>query len=134
MVCGFKSCTKENYMINCIYCRKLNLFNKKMPITGQVIKCGYCKKKFNEIYCPFCNLINPFPSADFSFGKTYKCMYLTCSKSFKFIICSNCLLISFVKETKEGKKYRCPECQTETMNWGCPFCKSSIMSKNTNLE
>ena len=134
MVCGFKGCTKENYMINCIYCRKLNLFNKKKPIIGQVIKCGYCKKKFNEIYCPFCNLINPFPSADFSFGKTYKCIYLTCSKSFQFMICPNCLRFSFVKETKEGKKYRCSECQTESMNWGCPFCKSSIMSKNTNLE
>ena len=105
-----------------------------MPITGQVIKCGYCKKKFNEIYCPFCKLINPFPSAYFFFGKTYKFIYLTCSKSFQFIICPNCLLISFVKETKEGKKYRCSECQTDSMNWGCPFCKSSIMSKNTNLE
>ena len=35
--CGFSNCLKENYMINCIYCRKLNIFNNEIPINGQTI-------------------------------------------------------------------------------------------------
>ena len=33
--CGFPNCLKESYMINCIYCRKLNIFKKQIPINGQ---------------------------------------------------------------------------------------------------
>ncbi len=134
MKCGFEKCGNENYMINCIYCRKLNIFNKKIPMVGQVIKCGYCQKIFNEIFCPFCKLENPFPLADFSYGKIYKCKYLTCSKSFQFLICPNCFQISFIKETKEGNKFKCDQCNLYFMNWGCPFCKSTIMCKNDTLK
>ena len=132
--CGFSNCLKENYMINCIYCRKLNIFNNEIPINGQIIKCGYCHNTFNEIFCPFCNLINPFPLTDFSFGKVYKCKYLTCLKQFQFLICPNCLLYSFTRETQEGKRLKCDDCNILFMNWGCPFCKSTIMDKNTSLH
>ena len=132
--CGFPNCLKESYMINCIYCRKLNIFKKQIPINGQKIKCGYCHNTFNEIFCPFCRLINPFPLADFSFGKVYKCKYITCFKQFQFLICPNCLLYSFTKEIKEGKKLKCDECNISFMNWGCPFCKAITLDKNTTLH
>ena len=132
--CGFSNCLKESYMINCIYCRKLNIFNNEIPLNGQTIKCGYCHNTFNEIFCPFCSLGNPFPLADFSFGKVYKCKYLTCLKQFQFLICPNCFLYSFTKETQEGKKLKCDECNITFMNWGCPFCKSTILDKNTFLH
>ena len=134
MKCGIPTCQSENYMINCIYCRKLNIFKKAIPINGQKIKCGYCNNVFNEIFCPFCRLINPFPLADFCFGKVYKCKYLNCLKEFQFLICPNCLLYSFTKETQEGKKFKCDECKILFMNWGCPFCKSNIMDRNSNLH
>ena len=134
MICGMDNCLKENYMINCIFCRKLNIFNNKIPVNGQVIKCGYCKNIFNEICCPFCRLMNPFPLADFSYGKTYKCQYLTCLKEFQFLMCPNCLLNSFTNEKEEGIILKCKKCNLIFMNWGCPFCKSNIMSKNCNLK
>ena len=134
MKCGFHNCLKENNMINCLYCRKLNIFDENIQISGQVIKCGYCKNIFNEIFCPYCKLTNPFPLADFSFGKVYKCQYLTCMKEFQFLICPNCYIYSFTKENQEGLKLKCKACQTLFMNWGCPFCKSNILDKDTSLQ
>ena len=134
MVCGFQNCRKHNYMINCIFCRKLNIFKNDIPINGQAIKCGYCKNTFNEILCPFCKLIIPFPRGDFSFGKVYKCLYITCLKKFQFLICPNCYCYSFKSDTQEGKKLKCQNCGIKFMNWGCPFCKSNIMDKNTTLK
>ena len=134
MVCGFQNCQKENYMINCIYCRKLNIFKRQIPINGQIIKCGYCHNIFNEILCPSCKFIIPFPSADFAFGKVFKCIYITCLKQFQFLICPNCFCYSFTTDTQEGKKLNCKKCHIRFMNWGCPFCKSNIMDKNTSLK
>ena len=134
MVCGFSNCRRDNYMINCKFCRKLNVFKNEIPINGQSIKCGYCKNIFNEILCPFCKLIIPFPRADFSFGKVYKCIYITCLKKFQFLICPNCFSYSFKSDTQEGKKLKCQNCGIKFMNWGCPFCKSNIMDKNTTLK
>ena len=131
--CGFINCQKENYMINCIFCRKLNIFNQ-LPINGQKIKCGYCLNTFNEVLCPFCSLINPFPLADFCYGKAYKCKYLNCLKEFQFLMCPKCLLYTFVKSHQEGRKLKCDECNTLFMNWGCPFCKSNIMDKDSTLN
>lgn len=134
MKCGFHNCLKESNMINCLYCRKLNLFDNNTQITGQVIKCGYCKNSFNEIFCPFCKKTNPFPLADFSFGKVFKCKYITCMKEFQFLICPKCNIHSYIKENKEGQRLKCEGCQTLFMNWGCPFCKSNILDKNTTLQ
>ena len=134
MKCGFHNCSKESNMINCLYCRKLNIFNMDIQITGQVIKCGYCKNSFNEIFCPFCKKINPFPLADFAFGKVYKCQYINCMKEFQFLICPKCNIHSFIKQEQEGQRLKCEGCQTLFMNWGCPFCKSNIMDKNTTLQ
>ena len=134
MVCGFQNCKKQNYMINCIFCRKLNVFRKDIPINGQLIKCGYCQNTFNEILCPFCKYIIPFPSGGFSFGKIYKCIYMNCLKQFQFLICPNCFCYSFKSDTQEGKKLKCQNCKIKFMNWGCPFCKSNIMDKNTSLK
>lgn len=134
MKCGIINCLKENYLINCLYCSKLNIFNNKAPINGQTIKCGYCYNIFNEVFCPFCRLINPFPLADFSFGKVYKCKYLNCLKEFQYLICPNCFLYTFTKENQEGKKLKCDECNILFMNWGCPFCKSNIMDKKSILH
>ena len=134
VICGFKNCLNHNYMINCIFCRKINIFKKKIPIKGQIIKCGYCQKTFNEISCPFCKLKNPFPLSDFCFGKVYKCAYLSCMKEFQFLVCPNCFGCLFISETKEGKKRKCNQCNTVFMNWGCPFCCSSILDKNSCLK
>ena len=134
MKCGFHNCLKENNMINCLFCRKLNIFDINIQITGQVIKCGYCKNTFNEIFCPFCKRTNPFPLADFSFGKIYKCQYLTCMKEFQFLICPHCHIHQLTKEKQEGLKLKCEGCQTLFMNWGCPFCKSNILDENTTLH
>ena len=131
--CGFSNCLKENYMINCIFCRKLNIFNQ-LPINGQKIKCGYCENTFNEVLCPFCSLINPFPLSDFCYGKVYKCKYLNCLKEFQFLMCPKCLLYTFEKDHQEGRKLKCDECNTLFMNWGCPFCKSNIMDKDSTLN
>ena len=127
-------CFKENYMINCLFCKKLNYFNKRIPIKGQIIKCGYCHNTFNEIFCPFCKLVNPFPLADFSFGKVYKCKYLNCFKKFKFDICPKCLQSSFTRDTEEGKKLKCLDCNILFMNWGCPFCGANTLDKNPSYE
>ncbi len=132
--CGFHNCFKENNIINCLYCRRLNIFNEKTLIEGQVIKCGYCQNTFNEILCPFCKKSNPFPLADFSLGKVYKCQYLTCMKEYQFLICPKCNTYSYIKETREGQKLECENCKTIFMNWGCPFCKSNIMDENTSLQ
>ena len=132
--CGFENCLKQNYMINCIYCRKINIFKFQIPKKGQIIKCGYCSNTFNEILCPFCNLKNPFPFADFSYGKVYQCKYITCLKEFQCIICPNCLSTEYVKDTEEGKKIKCHNCNIIFMNWACPFCYSSILDKNSTLK
>lgn len=132
--CGYEKCSKKNYLVNCLFCRKLNVFHNKIPIYGQKIKCGYCQNTFNEIICPFCLLLNPFGEADFSFGKIYKCKYSTCFKQFQFLVCPNCLENSFIKEKIEGKKYKCDKCKVLFLNWGCPFCKSSIMDKESTLN
>jgi hypothetical protein len=134
ITCGFQKCLKENYLINCIYCRKLNLFKNEIPVNGQLIKCGYCNNSFNQILCPFCKKKIPFPYGDFSFGKRYKCIYSNCLKEFQFIICPKCLLYTFSNEVKEGKKYKCDGCNVAFMNWGCPFCYSNIMDYNSSLD
>ena len=134
MKCGFRNCLKENNLVNCLYCRKLNIFDMNTQISGQVIKCGYCKNTFNEIFCPFCNKTNPFPLGDFAFGKIYKCQYYTCMKKFQFLICPKCHIYSFITDKQEGKKLRCEKCQTLFMNWGCPFCKTNILDENTSLK
>ena len=134
MVCGFQKCKSKNYMINCIYCRKLNVFKKDIPINGQTIKCGYCKNLFNKILCPFCKFIIPFSHGDFIFGKVYKCIYINCLKKFQYLVCPNCFSYSFKSDSQEGKKIKCQNCKIKFMNWGCPFCKSNIMDKNTSLK
>jgi hypothetical protein len=134
MTCGFQNCQKNIFMINCIFCRKLNIFQKKIPITGQRIKCGYCHEEFNEIFCPCCKKLLPYPSGDFTFGKIYKCIYATCLKEFQLLICPNCFVYCPIFELQEGKKNCCKKCQTKFINWGCPFCKSIILDKNTKLK
>ena len=134
MICGFQNCQQNNYMINCIFCRKLNIFKREIPINGQLIKCGYCHNTFNIILCPFCRCMIPFPQGDFTFGKVYKCLYTTCLKKFQFLICPNCSSYSFKSDTQEGKKLKCKNCGIKFMNWGCPFCKSCILDKNTSLK
>ena len=132
--CGFSDCLKENNMANCIFCRKLNIFDLNIQIYGKTIKCGYCKNTFNEIFCPFCREINPFPLADFSFGKTYKCQYITCLKQFQMVICPKCLNFSLNKELSEGQKIKCDKCQLTFMNLACPFCKFNIIIYNTSFK
>lgn len=134
MKCGFKSCLQDNYMINCIYCRKLNCFKKEIPIQGQKIKCGYCKKSFNQVNCPSCLQINPFVEGEFAFGMGYKCMFSSCGKDFQYFVCPNCNSYSHKVENQEGQKYQCGKCLTVLYNWGCPFCKNTILDKNSTLQ
>ena len=132
--CGFGNCLKESNLVNCIFCRKLNIFDLKINVIGKTLKCGYCRNKFNEILCPFCRQINPFPLADFCFGKIYKCKYLTCMKKFQFLICPKCLEYSFSQELEEGKKMKCSKCQIRFLNFGCPYCKSNIIIYNSSFK
>jgi protein neuralized len=134
MNCGFNNCLKENVMVNCIFCRKLNIFENNIQINGQTIKCGYCKNTFNEILCPYCREINAFPLADFCFGKLYKCQYLTCMKEFQFLICPKCLIYTYTNDKAEGKKFKCDKCQINFINFGCPFCKSNIIIKSSSFK
>lgn len=132
--CGFQKCSQINNMVNCLFCRKLNVFDTNIQIVGKKIKCGYCINIFNVIFCPFCENTNPFPLADFSFGKTYKCQYLPCMKEFQLLICAKCGEQKYVQEKTEGLKYKCQECNTLYMNWACPFCKENILDENTSLQ
>lgn len=136
MICGFKNCSAETIMINCLYCRRINTFPNNVLSQGRLIKCGYedCEKKFNEVICPSCKEINPFPLGDFSFGKVYKCQYITCNKEYQILICCNCLSFFATNEGKEGRKFQCSKCQTILINWECPFCKYSIIDNNSKLE
>lgn len=131
ILCSYTSCNKKSEIINCIFCRKMNIFNK-LPTPGQQIKCGYkkCNNIFNEVYCPSCNELNPF-QGDFLFGKVYICIYSFCQKPFQYLICGNCSSYSITTETHEGKTYICnnPKCNSLLSNWGCPFCKKTIISK-----
>ena len=102
--CGFKNCNKTNNMINCLYCRRLNVLETNSQIGGQVIKCGYCNNTFNNILCPFCGKTNPFPLADFSFGKVYKCQYITCMGEFQFLFAHNAKFVHMQKKLKKGIK------------------------------
>ena len=134
MTCGFQNCQKNIFMINCIFCRKLNIFPTKIPINGQVIKCGYCRNEFNEIFCPVCKKIIPFASSNFTFGKIYKCIYIFCLKEFQLLLCPNCFNYGPSFDLQEGKKSSCKICKTKFINWCCPFCKSITMDKNTQLK
>ena len=134
MKCGFHNCLKESNMISCLFCRNLNIIDNNIQISGQVIKCGYCENSFNQIFCPHCQRVNPFPLADFSFGKLYRCKYLTCYEEFQCYFCPNCHKYYNIKDKEEGHRLKCPKCQTLFMNWGCPFCKCNILDKNTKLK
>ena len=135
MTCRYIECSRKSFIVNCVYCQRMNVFNEKMPIPGQKIICGYenCKKAFNEVYCPSCYNLNPF-KGNFSFGKSYECLYSFCKKNFLFSVCPNCFSYSFSLEKQEGKKYKCSKCNISLCNWKCPYCKEIIMDKNSTLE
>ena len=136
MICRYSECEKKSYIVNCIHCQRMNVFNEKVPIPGQKIKCAYkdCGKEFNEVYCPSCNELNPFFNGEFSFGKSYKCLYKFCSKFYQLFICPNCFSYSIMSKRQEGKKYTCFNCKTLLCNWRCPFCKKTILDKNSTLQ
>jgi hypothetical protein len=138
IVCSFTSCAKKSEIINCIYCRRINVFNNEneKPIPGQQIKCAYkdCEKIFNEVYCPSCEELNPFYEGDFIFGKVYECIYAFCKKKYQFFTCPECKIYSRTTDPEEGKKYVCNNCKTLLSNWGCPFCKKTIMAQKFNLK
>ena len=134
-VCCYRACAKRSAIINCIHCRRMNIFNGKDPIHGQQILCGYkdCGKIFNEVYCPACNELNPFPDGNFNFGKVYQCKNSFCLKTFQFLLCPICLSFSRKLESKEGKQFTCNKCKCLLSNWGCPFCHMTILDKNSKL-
>ena len=86
IICSYTSCAKKSEIINCIFCRRINVFNNEneKPIPGQQIICAYkdCNKIFNEVYCPSCEELNPFHKGDFIFGKVYECLYSFCRKKY----------------------------------------------------
>ena len=137
IVCRYASCSKKSFIVNCIHCQRMNVFNiEHPPIPGQQIVCAYkdCGKIFNDVYCPSCNELNPFPKGDFIFGKSYQCPYSFCNKIFQYFVCPNCDNYSKNLEQQEGKKYICNKCKISLSNWGCPFCKKTIMDKNSSLK
>ena len=134
--CRHSSCSQISSIANCLHCQRMNYFkyNKKKPlILAQPIECGYedCRKKFCVAFCPACDEINPFPNADFAFGKIYKCKnYAKCGKNFMILVCGNCKSCSRLISECEGKKYTCNVCKTPLANFQCPFCKVSILDTN----
>ena len=134
ILCGIESCKKIHNLMNCLFCRQLNIFEEKIQIMCRRIKCGYCSQKFSKIYCPHCSKVNPFPFGDFFFGKLYKCTYYNCLKEFQYIICPKCYIISVMIIKKEGQKFQCSKCNTIYMNFGCKFCKLNILAEDTNLK
>lgn len=145
MICCYSTCAKKSTIINCIYCRRMNVFNinnSEFPIPGQQIKCAYkdCGRYFNEVYCPSCNELNPFlndpkiKESNFLFGKVYECIYIFCKKKFQFFFCPNCFSYSRTLDLQEGKKYICNKCQKSLSNWGCPYCNKTILDKNSKLN
>ena len=113
----------------------MNVFNDKSPIAGQQIICAYedCGQIFNEVYCPSCEELNPY-QGNFSFGKVYKCYYAFCNKNYQFFVCPCCSTYSRTTDSQEGKKYYCNSCNTLLACWECPFCKKTIMDKNSSFE
>ena len=135
--CGYSSCNQNSFLVNCIHCQRLNIFDEiSPPIQGQRIICSYpdCQKIYNEVYCPSCDQLNPFPDGDFKFGKSYQCKNKICKKFFQYFLCSNCKNFSMVLDNKEGKKYICSKCNLIISNLGCPFCGKSILDKNSTLK
>ncbi len=138
--CRFASCSKVSHIANCLHCQQMNYFileKGQNLIHGQILKCGYknCGKEFQSVTCPSCHNLNPFPNCDFIFGKLYKCKYkAVCSKSFMVLVCANCWTFSRAIEETEGKKYSCINCHTLLSNFGCPYCKKSILDVNSNYE
>ena len=90
IVCSFTSCAKKSEIINCIYCRRINVFNNEneKPIPGQQIKCTYkdCEKIFNEVYSPSCEELNPIYEGDFILGKFMNAFMLFVKKSINFLL------------------------------------------------
>lgn len=138
--CRYASCAKKSSISICIYCRKINYFkydNKISLIPGQVIECGYedCGEKYCQVFCPSCQFPNPFPKADFKFGKVYKCKNHTkCGKHFMILVCGNCWNYSMITDEVEGKKYACNKCNATLMNFYCPSCKISIFDANSTYK
>lgn len=126
-ICGMDNCRKANNLINCLYCRQINIMKNKVSLYGRRIKCGYCFKSFCKITCPHCSEINRFPYGNFFFGKVYKCQYFNCYKEFQILICSKCFTYTAITHKKEGQKYQCEKCGTAYMNIGCKFCKLNIL-------
>ena len=134
--CRSPNCGSIVSMANCLFCRRLNYFQNdikrgKFLIQGRKIQCGYadCNQKFNIASCPNCHELNPFPKGDFIFGKLYKCIYGNCSKLFTISLCPTCFTFSRTIEEVEGRKYDCNICNTHLSNYGCPYCKISILDK-----
>ena len=136
IMCRYSSHAEISNIINCIHCRRINVFNKVSPIPGQQIVCSYkdCGKIFNEVYCPGCDELNPFPNGDFNFGTTYKCIYSFCKKIFQYFVCPNCFTFARTLENMEGKQFICNNCKVLFGNWGCPFCHETILDKNSSLK
>ena len=129
MTCRYASCSEKSFIINYIHSQRINIFNEQnYPLPGQQIEWAYedCQEKFNEIYCPSCNELNPFPEGDFIFGPSYQCVFSFCNKIFQYLICPNCY--NYSKVTARRKKVYLQS------NWGCFFCKRTIFDGNSNLK
>ena len=136
--CRFSGCSKTSHIANCLHCQAINYFKiteGQFLIQGQPIKCANCEDIFQSVICPGCHHLNPFPEGDFIFGKLYKCKFKgICNKKFMVLVCGNCRSFSVASEEIEGKKYTCVKCKTLLSNFGCPFCKQSILDTNSSYE
>lgn len=99
-----ENCYTNFTIINCLYCKNVNLWEGTAYIPGQLIKCIICRKKFNKVLCPYCNGIIPFFKADFEFGKVYECIYYTCRHQFSIVLCAGCKVVNFIKYSEKINK------------------------------
>ena len=65
LVCSRENCKQESNIMNCLFCRQMNIFKNKVSLIGRRIKCGYCSNTFCKMPCPFCSEINFFSNGDF---------------------------------------------------------------------
>jgi hypothetical protein len=127
------TCHLNYKIVNCLYCRRINIWEAGGLLPGQIISCVYCTEKFNKILCPKCEVVIPFYKADFKYGKYYTCINEECVKEYKFVLCLSCNSVNFIFKNKieiienNLSIVQCGKCEKIIYNLPCPFCHKFII-------
>jgi hypothetical protein len=124
-------------IVNCLMCRKINIWNGNSYVPGQTIICAYCQFKFNKVSCNLCRKIIPFYDADFKFGEEYKCIYEECQVSYSILLCPCCKVSNYVIKNENVLKQphiKCGNCGISFFNISCLDCYKVILCLGEMLE